>query len=185
MTPERPTIEHRPEACAPRAGDPEELVNALTNAHERFPAYQALVAMGGDALPAIRRGLQHPDWQVRKWSAMCLDQVADAPSLEALLPLMRDPKRDVRLWAVHSIACDHCRDEIACTMDVVPHLIERIEEDESVRVRRMATIMLYTDYPDARALPALKSLLSEDDGKLRRHAARALARYEELGLVSS
>ena len=120
------------------AKDPQALVEALIEPTLRFPAYQALVALGPGALPAIRAGFRHGNWQVRKWCAICLDQIADAESLAALVPLLRDPKSDVRLWAVHSLACDHCKEGVACPVDVVPHLIERLELDESVRVRRMA-----------------------------------------------
>jgi HEAT repeat protein len=162
--------------------NPFELVDALAASQTRFPAYQALVELGTQALPAVRSGLGHGNWQIRKWSAMILDRVADADSLEALVPLLRDPKADVRLWAVHSLACDHCKHDVACPVDAVPHLIERIEIDESIRVRRMATIMLGTDYADARALPVLKTLLQEGDSKLRSHAQRALDRYAEIGL---
>jgi HEAT repeat protein len=167
----------------PLPTDPGALVDALALSDTRFPAYQALVAIGEAALPAIRAGLGHGNWQVRKWSAMILDRVADAESLAALVPLLRDPKADVRLWAVHSLACDHCKDDVACPVDAVPHLIERIEVDESIRVRRMATIMLGTDYADARAVPVLERLRSEGDAKLRRHAEQALDRYRALGLT--
>ena len=163
---------------------PRELVEALLEPDLRFPAYQALVALGDEALPAIREGFKHGNWQVRKWCAICLDQIADAETLAALVPLLRDPKSDVRLWAVHSIACDHCKDGVGCPVDVVPHLIERIELDESVRVRRMAAIMLGSDYPDERAVPALTKLLEEEDAKLRRHAQKTLDRYRDLGIVS-
>lgn len=162
--------------------DPAMLVEALAVSDTRFPAYEALAALGHEALPAVREGLGHEDWQVRKWSAMVLDRVADPESLAALVPLLNDAKADVRLWAVHSLACDHCKDDVACPVDAVPHLIERIEVDESIRVRRMATIMLGTDYQDARALPVLRGLLQDPDAKLRRHAVRALERYAELGI---
>ena len=162
--------------------DPFALVDSLAVPQDRFPAYQRRGELGTDALPAIRGGLKHGNWQVRKWSAIVLDQVADAETLAALVPLIRDPKADVRLWAVHSLACDHCKDDVSCPVDVVPHLIERIEVDPSIRVRRMATIMLGTEFTDARALPVLRSLRTEDDRKLRNHAEAALARYAELGL---
>jgi len=162
--------------------DPVGLVDALAVAATRFPAYQALIEHGDTALPAIRAGLRHGNWQVRKWSAMLLDRVADAESLAALVPLLRDPKADVRLWAVHSLACDHCRSGVACPVDAVPHLIERIELDPSIRVRRMAAIMLGTDFADARALPVLNALLGETDEKLRHHARRGLERLAGRGL---
>ena len=162
---------------------PNELVAAFAVSETRFAAYQALVSLGKAALPAVRTGLGHGNWQVRKWSAIVLDQVADSETLAALVPLLRDPKADVRLWAVHSLSCDHCKEDVSCPVDVVPHLIERIEVDESIRVRRMATIMLGTDYTDARAVPVLKRLMTEEDRKLRNHAERGLRRYAELGLT--
>jgi HEAT repeat protein len=155
--------------------DPGSLVAALERSETRFPAYQALIAIGAAALPAIRVGLRHADWQVRKWSAMVLDQVADADALVDLVPLMRDPKSDVRLWAVHSVACDHCKDDVTCPVDLVPMLIERIQSDDNIRVRRMATIMLATEFNDPRAVPVFEAILrDEDDRKLRLHAARGL-----------
>jgi hypothetical protein len=67
-------------------------------------------------------------------------------------------------------------------VDAVPHLIERIQLDPSIRVRRMAAIMLGTDFVDVRALPVLKALLAETDEKLRHHARRGLERLAGLGL---
>ena len=63
--------------------DPNELVSAFAVSETRFPAYQALVSLGKSALPAIRDGLGHGNWQVRKWSAIVLDQVADSETLAA------------------------------------------------------------------------------------------------------
>ena len=162
---------------------PMALVESLARSETRFPAYRALIGLGVAAMPAIREGLRHQDWQVRKWCAMCLDQVADAQTLAELVPLMRDPKSDVRLWAVHSVACDHCRDGVRCPVDVVPFLIERVESDESLRVRRMATIMLGTEFTDSRAVPVFETLLQgAEDTKLRRHAENGLRRYREAGV---
>ena len=50
-------------------------------------------------LPAIREGLKHGNWQVRRWCAIFLDHHSDEKSLQSLVPLLRDPKRQVRLWA--------------------------------------------------------------------------------------
>ena len=162
--------------------DPTSLVASFSDPRARFAAYQALVALGEAALPAIRGGLAAEDWQVRKWSAICLDRISDEESLAALVPLLRDPKSDVRLWAVHSVACDHCKTDVECPVDVVPHLVERALTDESVRVRRMAVIMLGSEFADPRALPALERLAAADDRKLRLHAENALTRYREKGI---
>ena len=107
--------------------DPESLVAAFSNAEERGGAYQALIALGGEALPAIRSGLRSEDWEVRRWSAMCLDQVADEDALLDLVPLLRYAHPEVRLWAVHSLGCDHCKDDVSCSVDIVPQLIERAQ----------------------------------------------------------
>jgi len=150
---------------------------------DRFAAYQALIAMGVEALPALRMGLRSADWQVRRWSAMALDQVADEEALADLVPLLTDPHSKVRLWAVHSIACEHCKEGVSCPVDVVPHLVERIREDPSLRVRRMAVIMLGAEFDDTRALPVLKDVLArETDAKLVEHAKQALTRLRLRGV---
>lgn len=154
-----------------------ELVRSFTDSTVRFETYQSLVALGEVAIPALREGLRSDDWQIRRWSAICLDRIADAEALGDLVPLLRDPKAAVRLWAVHSLACDHCKDDVACPVDVVPLLIERIEKDPSLRVRKMAVIMLGSEFVDHRAIPVLERVLrDEQDRKLRLHAARGLER---------
>lgn len=161
---------------------PDELVENFTKSETRFPAYMALQALGTDALEAIHSGLGHSNWQVRKWCAMFLDQCANEESFKLLEPLMRDPKMDVRLWATHSISCEHCK-EGECPLDFVPLLVERIEIDESIRVRRMAVCMLAEAPPDLRALPALKRIIAEEeDRKLLGHVGRELQRFKEVGL---
>ena len=84
---------------------------------------------------------------------------------------------------MHSISCDKCKVG-ENPIDIVPLLIERIEVDESVRVRRMATSMLGHECGlDARVVPVLVRILAEeDDRKLRPHAERGLKRYSEAGL---
>lgn len=161
-----------------------ELVADLVESETRFPAYTALNAMGSDALPAIKRGLQHDDWQVRRWCAMLLDHLADAEALHALVPLLHDPKAAVRLWAVHSLSCDGCKVG-ENPIDTVPLLLERIEVDESIRVRRMAAAMLSHECtaPDPRVLPVFERIVEvEEDRKLKLHARRGLERYAAAGL---
>jgi hypothetical protein len=85
-------------------------------------------------------------------------------------------------WAVYSISCETCKlgDN---PINIVPLLIERIESDESIRVRRMATVMLGTQTLDRRAVPIFERILAnEQDAKLKMHAKNGLARYRELGL---
>ena len=121
---------------------------------------------------------------MRKWCTLFADTFADAETLRAILPLIHDPKSDVRLWAVHSISCESCKDG-PNPIDAIPLLLERIERDESIRVRRQAVAMLaHHRSPDLRALPVFKKLLAnEDDRKLRLHAEHGLKRYASAGLA--
>ncbi len=164
---------------------PEELVAHFTKSETRFPAYMALLELGTDALGAIHAGLGHGNWQVRKWCAIFLDHHANDESFALLKPLLRDPKMDVRLWAVHSISCERCK-EGECPVDFVPLLVERIEMDESIRVRRMAVCMLSQAPPDMRALSTLKRIIAEEeDRKLLGHVERQFQRFREVGLTTS
>lgn len=167
----------RPEAT------PEELVAEFANASNRMPAFLALYARGVEALPAVRKGLQHADWHIRHWSAIVADNLADEDTIRALLPLLHDPRPEVRGWAVHSLACERCKPAPAA-VDVVPLLLERIERDPSVKVRRQAAAMLaHHRAPDPRVLPVFTQIAAEDaDAKLRRHAEQGLKRYETAGL---
>ena len=160
-----------------------QLVSSFASSKGRFEIYQALVSLGDAALPALRNGLKDENWIIRHWSAICLDRLADANALQDLIPLLHDPVDKVRLWAVHAIACDHCKDGVTCPVDVVPHLIERIETDDSVRVRRMAVIMLTTDFQDPRSVPVLQQVLrKEKDAKLLLHTREGLERLRIAGV---
>jgi HEAT repeat protein len=158
------------------------LVEQLESNETRWPAWKRLEEIGTAAAPAVREGLRHGHWQVRKWCAAFLDHHADPETIPELLPLLHDPKSDVRLWAVHSLSCDRCKvDENP--VDFVPHLIERIERDESIRVRRMAVLML-TVHPDPRSVGVFERILAEEsDHKLRKHAEWGMRRCREVGLA--
>ena len=74
----------RPE-CAP-----EELVAEFANGQNRMPAFLALYSRGAAVLPAVRQGLQHANWHIRRWCAILADNFADAETLRALTPLLRE-----------------------------------------------------------------------------------------------
>jgi HEAT repeat protein len=175
----RDTPPFRPEAS------PEELVAEFADGKNRMAAFLALYGRGAKALPAIREGLKHADWQIRRWSAMCVDNFADGETLRALTPLLHDPRPEVRAWAVHSLSCESCKDG-PNPIDAVPLLLERIEQDKSLKVRRQAIAMLaHHRSPDARVVPVFKKVLSEEgDRKLRLHAEQGLERYAAAGLAA-
>ena len=114
---------------------------------------------------------------------MFADNFADAETLHALVPLLRDPKSQVRLWAAHSLSCESCKDG-PNPIDAIPLLLERIALDASIKVRRQAVAMLvHHRTSDPRVLPVFKKIIAEeDDRKLRLHAEQGLKRYAETGL---
>jgi HEAT repeat protein len=167
----------RPEAT------PEELVAEFANGQNRMAAFLALYARGPKALPAVRKGLQDANWHIRHWSAILADNFADGEILRTLTSLLHDPKAEVRVWAVHALSCERCKDG-PNPVDAVPLLLERIQQDSNMRVRRQAVAMLaYHRTPDPRVLPIFKQImLEEDDRKLRLHAEQGLKRYGIAGL---
>jgi HEAT repeat protein len=161
----------------------EELVAEFANGEHRMAAFLALCGRGHAVLSAIREGLKHPNWHIRSWSTALADNFADAETLRAVVPLLRDPKAEVRVWAVHSLACETCKDG-PNPIDAVPLLLERIEMDPSIKVRRQVVAMLaHHRSPDARVLPVFKRILEEStDRKLRLHAEGGLKRYADAGM---
>ncbi len=164
--------------------DPRGLVRQLATREQRWPAYKALDALGSRAVPALLEGLRHDHWDVRRWCLAVLDHNGGPEVRPSVLPLLHDPKSKVRLWAVHTLACDRCMAG-ENPVDAVPHLIERLWQDESIRVRRMSATMLSMQPPDARVESALREILErETDRKLRLHATWGLRAYDEAAISS-
>ncbi len=154
--------------------DSRELVARLGSKDERAAAWKELLSLGLSARDAVREGLGHANWEVRRWCAIWLDNYADTESLHALIPLLRDPKSKVRLFAVHSLACDRCKAG-ENPIDVVPLLIERIRQDESIRVRRHAVMLLAFQHAHPDLQGFFQELLdTETDAKLHKHAGFGL-----------
>ena len=157
--------------------DPGALVAQFSDPARRMATLYQLMEIGDAALPAVRAGLKHADWHIRHWCAIFLDRAADPETLSELVPLLHDPEPQVRLWAVHSLSCAHCKDYV-CPIDVVPLLVERAEHDPVTRVRKMAVTMLAGLPADPRIPIALeRALARESDRKLRLHATIGLNKY--------
>lgn len=155
-----------------------ELVERLADKKTRWPAYFALMEAGPAALEATIDGLSHEDWQVRRWCAVWMDHNADERALKRLILTLEDPKAKVRRWAVHSIACEPCK-EGEHPLDAVPLLAKRLREDKSIKVRRTAALSLLQWATEKRVRRLLKGILeNEDDPKIRRYATWGLRRPE-------
>jgi HEAT repeat protein len=84
-------------------------VAQLRRARRRQQAKQLLSAAGPEALPAIRRGLGHPDATVRRLCVNLLDRLVDEASVPDLVGALDDTDIEVRCGALHALACDTCK----------------------------------------------------------------------------
>lgn len=154
-------------------------VALLTDKDRRTESLRALEEAGALGLERAIDGLSHPDWQVRRWCAVFLDHHSSAAARERLRLTLEDPKAKVRLWAVHSIACEPCKPGEQLE-DVVPLVLKRLREDKALRVRRQAVAVLVQHLPDRRIYRAFRrSLLRETDVRLRRLLKWGLRLHQE------
>ncbi len=103
-------------------------------------AFWHLVLTGPEALDSVRRGLDSPIDDVRRWSTKAMDHLVDADGLSTLVRMLEDPDPGVRLEACHALACDRCKDN-ACRPDaaaVLPRAIEVMLDDPGAHVRAYA-----------------------------------------------
>lgn len=153
------------------------LVDALADAARRQAALAALTALGDSARAAVRAGLGDGRWEVRRTCVTWAMHCPAADDVAALAPLLRDPKSKVRQAALVAVALAR---PPAANAQVIPLVIERALEDESLRVRRQAVSLLAWRHahPD---LAGLFAQLAEGDGdeKLRSYARTGLARAVE------
>lgn len=144
----------------------------------RVPAWKMLKEAGQEGRVAVREGLSHPQWRVRKWCALFIDNNADVESLERLLLTLHDPHHKVRMWAVHALGCDRCKGG-EMVLDAVPQIAERLRDDKSLKVRRTAANFLALRPTDKRARRALRRALEvETDHRLVNMAKWGLGLHE-------
>ncbi|GAB4420853.1 MAG: hypothetical protein Kow002_09480 [Anaerolineales bacterium] len=179
----------------------ENLIDDLTSGDEARAeaAVPKLVALGEEALDAVRDLLNAPDEDTRWWAVRVL---ANAPQsqTESLLPLLEDESAEVRQAASLGIAShphetairplvralhdeDALVSSLACAAliqigkDAVPSLLEiSAEAPLPVRINAMRAL---AEIADHRAIPAMMAALEEDSAMLAHWAEAGL---EKLGL---
>ncbi len=154
------------------------LVDALADPERRECARSALATLGSRGRAAVRAGLRDGRWEVRRQCAFWLLRSPAPGDVEALVPLLRDPRSRVRQAAV--IAIGHGRGGDGRS-GVVPLLIERVLHDESPRVRRQALSLLAWEHAHPHLEGFFAGLLeSERDLRLRKWAGVGLLRCRSL-----
>ena len=152
-----------------------ELVRLLADPHRYFPAYQRLLTLGAAAADAAGNGLRHPDARVRMRCCQVLDHVLDEAAITALLGALDDRAAEVRIQALHALACDRCKDG-ACRADAasaLPRAISVLAHDPHPRVRAMAVELVGAwVYSHPRSVAALQRAAREDPSPAVRKKAR-------------
>jgi hypothetical protein len=116
--------------------------------------------------------LGYPDPFVRRGCLFFLDHYANDRSMAVFAKALRDPIDFVRNAAMHSLACESCKTAQMCAADVVPGLIEVLEDDPNVELRTKAVpLLLRLSGQDGRARAAVERCSLNDPDRLVRQAA--------------
>ncbi len=122
-------------------------------------AYWHLLLSGPEAGLAARAGLAHADSGVRQYCAQLLDHLAASQDdFRLLIRMLADTDPQVRLHALHALACDRCK-KSGCRPDkgeVLRPAIAILQYDPHKQVRAMAVEVVgrwaHTDRAAATAL---------------------------------
>ena len=143
--------------------DSDQLIERLAIPHRNRPTVRKLLAMGFDAVPIALRGLRHQNADVRRGCCEVLDHYLVPEALEPLIEALDDDDARVRRMALHTLACDRCK-EGDCRPEerkVLPRAIRVLREDPSAHARAMAIEVIgnyvHTSQAAEEALLAAKS----------------------------
>jgi HEAT repeat protein len=118
-----------------------ELIEALAFPYRATDAYRALLAVGVEALPAVRAGLRHDHPDVRLHCCRFLDRYLLPETFSDLIDMLNDSDIRVRCTALHTLACDRCKQGIGCRPEeaaVLPRAMTLLVSDPDAHVRAMA-----------------------------------------------
>lgn len=169
----------------PAANDYDGWVQQLGIASRRHDAKLHLLDSGKAALPALRRGLENPKPMIRRMVVKLLDFLVDDETLPHLVAALEDNDPDVVGRALHSLACDRCKqDECRPGEDVwLPRALEFARSHPSAHVRARAIDAL-SKVASRRAdvVDALAEIADSDRDRglrgLARHAVEVAGRHQ-------
>ena len=131
---------------------------------------------GADAVRDLQVGaLHHPDPYIRRSCLWALDHYANDVSMPVFLRAVEDEVDFVRDIALHSLACEGCKEGEMCVADVVPPLVRVLEADPKPDLRIKALTALFRlSQRDDRVQAAFERAARENsDPVVRRCAAEA------------
>ena len=177
--PSRSATLPRPFATAALTGlSDDELLDRLTVGHLSRAAYWRLWETAMTDNSAVRRGLRHRDPRVRAACAQILDHFLDAAALAEIIDCLGDDHPRVRVWALHTLGCDRCK-QGACRPGesvFVPEAVRVLAEDPSPLVRAAAATTLGQS-ASARQPGVAKALVAARDGDPDRYVRKTAARF--------
>ena len=152
-----------------------ELVGYLADPHRRVVAYRLLLQRGAGAREAVCRGLGHSDPHVRAECCRILDHIMDTESVVALVGALSDPADEVRVQALHALACERCKDgqcRPAPAM-VLPGALRLLSSDANTRVRTGAVelVAVWADSHPAAAAALAAAATADPSPVVRKKAS--------------
>ena len=141
-------------------------VNALGDSSRdvRWPAIEALLAIGAGAIPALTEALDHSSAAVRANAVSILGQIGDARCVPAIIERLKDTDGEVCYTAIEAL--------YYVGAGAVPATMAALKDDDD-NVRICAAEALRR-IGDARAAPALMEALNDRNSSIRETAAQAL-----------
>ncbi len=138
----------------------------------QLAASSALARRGPKAVPALRRGAEHPDPQVRTFSLITLGQIGP-PARDAFATIQdrarNDPDPEVRRVAISAIASVGDGDT-----ETISALVAVLESGDDGRLDAARTLGGNPKCKVAEAVPALTRRLKDSSAKVREQAAESL-----------
>jgi HEAT repeat protein len=120
--------------------------------------------------------LRHPLAEQRRAAAALLDDIEQSPEIELALreAALRDPDKQVRRNALHSLSCHHCKPDGCLGPAVVDVLVHALLHDSSIRNRRWAAgVTMFGQAGRAAALvDAYRAVLETSDDRVLRERAQ-------------
>jgi HEAT repeat protein len=117
-----------------------EIIEQLAFPYKAPDAYRALLDLGIQALPEVRAGLRHDNPDVRLHCCRFLDRYLSPDTLADLMGMLNDGDERVRCSALHTLACDRCKDGTCRPeeAEVLPKAMKLLARDPDAHVRGMA-----------------------------------------------